>query len=251
MKKWTEQEIQILKKFYRSKGSIYVSKRVDHSRDTVMEKAARLGLKYKGASRVWGHFEDSYLKRHYKQDRKNTVIAKILKRSVKAVINRAALLNLSNSKPGKWTQNELIKLRSLYLDKKYTIEQIAEELNRPANGVQLKAVRMGLTRSNVHHWTKKEHNYLIKNKDRKNYKQIANDLGLHHYNVTWYARSIGLKKHYKGLNWTEEEKEFVRNNYNNIPIQQIAEKLGRSVNSIKLTASRIGVASKKQKIYSK
>jgi hypothetical protein len=249
MKKWTEEEIQILKKFYRSKGSIYVSKRVDHSRDTVMEKAARMGLKYKGAFRVWAHHEDSYLKKHYNKDRKNTSIAKTLKRSVKAVANRASLLNLNNKKPGKWTQNELIKLRSLYLDKKYTIEQIAEKLNRPANGVQLKAVRMGLTRSNVHHWTKREHNYLIKNKDRKNYKQIANDLGLQHYNVTWYAMSIGLKKHYKGPDWTDEEKEFVRKNYNNIPIQEIAEKLGRSYNAIKLIASRMGIASKNRKKY--
>lgn len=46
--KWTQEEIKILRKYYRRKGAKYVAERVGRNPDTVMAKAAQLGIRYEG-----------------------------------------------------------------------------------------------------------------------------------------------------------------------------------------------------------
>ena len=62
-KRWTEDEIRILRKHYKKRGAAYVAKFVEHSPDTIMNKARELGLRT-GKFRPWGKWEDIYLKRH-------------------------------------------------------------------------------------------------------------------------------------------------------------------------------------------
>jgi predicted transcriptional regulator len=245
-KRWTEEEIKILKRHYRKRGANYVAKFVEHSPDTVMFKAAQLGIRT-NKFRTWQKWEDNYLTRNY-HIKKNSSIAKTLKRTIRSIHHRAEFLKLTKRGADKWTEDEKTLLRELYTNRNYTVEEVAKILNRSVEAVKVKAPRLGLTRATyIHRWTKSERNYLKKNAGKKTYLEIAAHLGIEIYKVHQYAKKLGLKKHDKGPNWTEEEKDFIRNNYYKIPIEEIALKLNRPLNSVKNTASRIGV-SKSDKI---
>ena len=240
-KRWTEEEIKILKRHYRKKGAQYVAKFVDHSPDTVMLKAAQLGLRYSGI-RPWREWEDRYLRRHI-NDRKNVSIARTLKRTVRSVTGRAEKLKLTGTRGAEWTENDINILHKLYPDRSYSLKQISKILNRSETAVLLRVAKVGLSRSNRHKWNKKEHNYLIKNAGKKTYKEIAEHLGiLPSYKVFHYANKIGIRLRDKGASWTAEEKEFVKRNYRKMSVQEIAIKLNRTENAVKNTASRIGAA---------
>ncbi|GBD86628.1 sigma-70, region 4 [bacterium BMS3Abin03] len=240
-KRWTEEEIKILKRHYRKKGAQYVAKFVEHSADTVMNKAAELGIRYNGI-RPWSEWEDRYLRSHI-NDWKNASIARTLKRTIRSVTGRVERLNLTGEKEPEWTGKEIEYLQKLYPDHNYSLKLISEIINRSENAVLLKAIKMGLSRSNKHKWNKREHNYLLKNAGKKTYKQIAEHLGMESYQVAHYAGKIGIKVRDRGTKWTEEEKKFIKRNYGKMSIQEIATKLNRSVNAVKNTASRMGAAS--------
>ncbi|GAB4287711.1 MAG: hypothetical protein Kow0098_04650 [Ignavibacteriaceae bacterium] len=239
-KRWTEEELKILKKFYRKRGAQYVAKFVEHSADTVMNKAASLGIRY-GNLHKWEKWEDNYLKRHY-SDRKISSIAKTLKRSERSVIHRAGFLLLTGSRAPGWSEKELTTLKRLYPNRNYSLEQIAKLLNRTAVSVRIKAVRLGLSRGDHYHrWTKQEHNYFIRNVGKKTHQEIADHLGIEKYKVSQYAQRNNIRIRFKMPAWTEEEVAFLRNNYNRMPFANICSKLNRSVYAVKNKASRLGI----------
>lgn len=198
-KRWTEEEIKILKRHYRKRGANYVAKFVEHSPDTIMNKARELELRT-GKFRPWQKWEDNYLLRNY-HIKKNSSIAKTLKRTIRSVHHRAEFLKLTKRGADKWTEAEKELLRELYTNRNYTVEDVAKILNRSVVSVKVKAPRLGLTRATyIHKWTKSERNYLIKNAGKKTYPEIAAHLGIELYKVHQFAKKLGLKKHDKGPN---------------------------------------------------
>lgn len=180
--KWNEEEIKILKKLYPKGGAKPIAKKLGRSPASVMTKAAKLGIKYKGR-RYWAKWEDNYMRRHY-DDRKNRSIAKTLKRSVHAVLGRARFLNLRGAKAKAWTEKEIDILRQMYPYRKHSLKEISQIINRTPYAILLKAQTLGINRpAHDHEWTKEERNYLIKNYKTKTYKEIAEDLGLTHSSV--------------------------------------------------------------------
>lgn len=240
MGKWTEEEIKVLKKYYRKKGAQYVVKFVDHSADTVMGMAAKLGVRYEGL-RQWREWEDRYIKRHI-NDRKHASMAATLNRSLSSVHARIQFLKLSEPKAAKWTEQEKEILCKFYPDRSKTLGQISTMLKRSRNGVLLKAKKMGLSRSlHIHKWTKKEHNYLLKNAEKKTYKEIGDYLGISPNVVGQHANKAGIKIGYKGPLWSDEEKDFLKSNYKKLSNKEIALQLNRSDNAVMTTARKMGL----------
>lgn len=238
---WTEEEIAILKKYYRKKGANYVAQFVEHSPDTIMNKARELRLRT-GKFRPWQKWEDNYLKRHH-SDRNYTSIAKTLKRSKKSVTNRASLLKLTNKRSEIWTEAELQKLKELYPDRKNSLEKIASILKRSRVSVMIKARRMKFKRDeHIHWWSKRDRNYLLKNLGKKTNREIAEHLGIKTFKVDHYIQRQGLARYKKKPEWTEAERDFLKSNYKKIPTSDIALKLNRTIDSIKNTASRMGIS---------
>ncbi len=244
-KRWTEEEIKILKRYYARKGSHFVAERVGHSPDTVMNKAAELGIRFH-RTRPWKSHEDRYIREKYHK-KKIASIARSLKRTPRSVQHRAEYLKLTKPAADKWSAEDIAALHKLYTDRNYTLDLIAKILNRSKNSVLLKAVRMGLSRaSHIHRWSKHDHNYLLKNAGEKSYRDIANHLGIKNYQVALYAKKIGIKIQDKGLSWSQEEKDFIRKNYYKMPAKEIARRLNRTLNAVKNTASRMGVSEDKR-----
>lgn len=248
-KRWTEEEIKILKRYYAKKGSHFVAERVGHSPDTVMNKAAELGIRYH-KTRPWKPHEDRYIREKYHK-KEVASIARALKRTPRSVQHRAEYLKLTKPAADKWSAEDIAALHKLYPDRNYTLDLIAKILNRSKNSVLLKAVRMGLSRaSHIHRWSKPDHNYLVKNAGKKSYREIANHIGIKTYQVALYAKKIGVKIQDKGLSWSQEEKEFIRKNYYKMPAKEIARLLNRTLNAVKNTASRMGVSKNKREPWS-
>lgn len=248
-KHWTQDEIKILKKFYSKKGANYVAHFVEHSADTVMFKAAQLGLRT-NKFRKWEKWEDNYLQRHHR-DRSYESISKTLKRSKKSITHRVVALKLTTKRSEIWSKEDLDKLRELYPDHNYTIKELAAIFKRSEVSVVLKARRKGIKRDeHYYRWSKRDHNYLLKNMGEKTNKEIAEHLGIKTYKVNQYIIRQGLTRFKKKPEWTDEEREILKNNYKKIPIQEIANQLNRTVVSIKNTASRMKLSSKDNKPWS-
>ncbi|HEX9655279.1 MAG TPA: hypothetical protein VGB89_00030, partial [Bacteroidota bacterium] len=103
-RKWTAEEIALLRRYYRKKGAKYVAECLGRNPDTVMAKAAKLGVRYQGI-RPWRMWEDRYLQRKYKI-RKTSSIARTLKRSVPSVAARAKKFNLLGTRSPNWSEKE-------------------------------------------------------------------------------------------------------------------------------------------------
>lgn len=246
--RWTEEELKILKKFYSKRGANYVAEFVAHSADTVMFKAAQLGLRT-NKFRKWEKWEDNYLQRHH-NDRNYYSIAKTLKRSKKSVIHRASKLKLTNMRSEFWNQEDLKRLEELYPDRNFSLKEIGAKLNRSPVSIMIKARRMKFKRDDhIYRWSKRNHNYLLKNIGTKTNREIAQHLGIKTHKVDQYIQRHKLARYKKKPEWTNAEKEFLRSNYKKLSVKEIANQLDRTVVSIKNTASRMGLGSRENKLW--
>lgn len=192
--------------------------------------------------RRWEKWEDNYLHRHY-HDRKIESISKVLKRTKSAILSRAYNLKLTESNFVKWTEEEKNKLRQLYPDRQYTIEQMVKMLGRPRYGILQQAYILKLHRPRPQHeWTEEETKYLAENYLTKSASEMAEDLGMTVSAVTHKIGRSGLKVREKGRSWSEEEKEYVKQNYKKIPTKDLAQRLNRTVNSIITIVGNLGVS---------
>lgn len=244
---WTKSEIIILKKRYTSRGAKYVSKRTGHSFNSVVAKARSLGLK-SGSIQRWRQFDINYLLNNYSKKPFDS-IARTLKRSTLSVASKARLLKLPiPPKPKKWTEDDLNLLRVLWNDKRYSIDEVAEKLNKTRPATHFQAWKMGLRRPQVwRFWTKEQVSYLLKNYKKKTYRKIAKDLGISVPSVNQKARRMGLKLRKSPRAWTAADDEYIRQNYRKIPTREIAEKLDRSLDAIINRAGPLGISRKGKK----
>lgn len=249
IRKWTPEEIVLLRRYYRKKGAKYVAKRVGRSPDAVMAKAAKLGIRSPGI-RPWKEGEDRYLQKRY-NNKPISAIARALRRSVPSVRGRAKMLNLTEPRSEYWSEKEKELLRELYPDRQNSLEYISGLLNRSRYAILLQAQVLGLKRPQHDHvWTKEEHQYLVKHHKTKSYKEIAQHLGLTVNAVSHHASRSGLQQRPPGRPWTEEEKDFVRQNYKILSTREIAAKLGRTVNAIITIVGPLGVSAGRSRPWS-
>jgi len=248
-RKWTTIEIRTLKISYPKKGAQHVAKLLGRSPDAVMAKAAKIGIRY-NALRPWMSWEDNYMRRHC-NDRRKISMAKTLKRTLPAIMARAKLLKLTGPKAASWSDAEKDILRSMYFDRKHSLDHISEKLSRTRYAVLLQAQVLGLKRpQHDHEWTEKEYQYLVDNFKTKSYREIAEDLGLTQSAVAHYANRSGLRQRERGRQWTEGEKEFVKHNYKKMLTKEIAQKLDRTVNSIITIVGKLGVSAGRPRPWS-
>jgi hypothetical protein len=246
MKRWTASELRILKKRYPEKGAKYVSKRTGHPVPSVVAKANVLGIR-SGSIQRWTQFEINYLLKNYGKKPVDS-IARSLKRNIQSVDNKARLLKIHIPAPKKWSEEDFIKLRELWTDKKYSIDEVAEKLGKTRAATHFQAWKMGLRRPQVwRFWTDEETKYLKKNYKKKSYQVMANELGMTRFAVLQKANRLGLKVKRSPRPWTEEEDDYIRQHYRKIPSREIAETLNRPLDSIINRAGPLGISRPKGK----
>lgn len=101
---WTQEELDILRKFYPTEGVDGISKRLKKSKLQIKNKAFKLKLKYVGVhNREWTKEEDDIIIKNYSfggVDR----CADLLDRSREAIVSRAKILNVKVSTQARYNQ---------------------------------------------------------------------------------------------------------------------------------------------------
>lgn len=93
-------------------------------------------------------------------------------------------------------------------------------------------------------WKKPEFDeYLMANYKTKKLADIANELGVQRQTVRNHLKALGLEKSEKTRVrfWTAEEVKYLKANYEKVPLEDMAAKLGRSAGSVHSKLSVMGL----------
>jgi hypothetical protein len=144
-KKWTDQEIEYLKKNWNLIPLQQVMETLQRSEDSIMRKAGRLGLDTHKSEkdrikRKWSSEENDFIRKNYKKMSVEE-ISQHINRTVPAIRKRALALGVA-SEVNRWSLEE-----EEFLKDKWGIinlDSIAKKLNRSRNSVMLKAHQLSL-----------------------------------------------------------------------------------------------------------
>lgn len=102
-------------------------------------------------------------------------------------------------------------------------------------------------------WNEEDLRYLINNFEDGDRKEITKRLNRSWKSIRGKANELGLKRNEelwkKGKPWTDEQIEYLKNNYKTTPVDEIAKVLGRSRKSIFEKASILGLSKDNYKIW--
>jgi len=140
----------------------------------------------------------------------------------------------------KWTEDELEYLKKHYGKKSF--EEIADALGRTVSAVQSKGPQLGLSAQD-YLWTEEEEQFLRENYLRLGAEECAKQLGRTVMAVHGKIRKTGGGRPSIGpkVEWTEQELDFLRENYQRLPWGELAEKLGRTEQAIQVRANMLGM----------
>lgn len=149
----------------------------------------------------------------------------------------------------KWRTKEDDYLCRNYTDR-LSIPQLARDLHRTEKATYNRCVQLGLTRRKsfkYRYWTEQEERYLREHFTRKpSVKKIAQHLG--RTEKATYERCIKLgltKTQTKRKRWSQEEKDFLRQNYRISTYEELGKKLGRSKSAVNGMIQRLKLPRKR------
>ena len=205
-------------------------------------------------SRNWTEEELLFLQKNCK-NKTIRELANELGRTYDSVRGKLKAENLNvkvdkrNSNQGQaWTEEELKFLREHHAE--YTIAQMSEILGRKTKSVHHRLYKEKLSfvasdrKGFIHgtEWTNEEIQYLYDHKDETP-RKIGKDLNRTERSV--YAKMMRLGIASPSTNakkWTQEEEDFLYDNYAERGGSYVAKKLGRSVLSVQKKAETLGVS---------
>ena len=194
-RKWSEEELYVLKKFYPQKGGKYVAKRLSRTHTSVIGQAVRLGI-HRANLRKWHEWEIRYIRKYYGQKTASS-IARTLGRSLDAVQIKAGKLNLTKIPVQRYTDEEKAYIRESYESGTATIAEMAQHLNKPVTAIQSRISRWKLKSAIT--WKKEESNFLKRNYHKMTSEEIGKAIGRSARAVLHYAHRHGLKKAQKNI----------------------------------------------------
>jgi len=142
----------------------------------------------------------------------------------------------------KWTDEEVEYLKEHYGDD--GAEGIAHVLNRTKSSVQTKARELDLTDDQARGlWTEDDEAFLRENYLELGAEECARRLGRSKASVHGKIRKIGGGRPSIGpkVEWTEQELDFLRDNYHQLTWEEMVEQLGRTEQAIQVRASMLGL----------
>jgi hypothetical protein len=255
---WNEYEIKYLKKWYKKKRASQIARHLERTTPAVVTRARMLGLLIR-VTRKWNNDEELFLiKNFYKMTYKQ--IGKHLSRTAGSVGSKAnTMLTMRKIKTRKWETKEKRLLSRLY--GKISVAELAARLNRTTHSVLHQASVQKKTAKGAPAYTSEEINFIRDNYLKMTNVEIAKKLNRSASRISKIASSFALtdnpekKRLWKrgirkesGYNYSEKEKEFIRNNYLKMTNVHIAERLNRSVKGIETIAIKMGLTGNPKKI---
>jgi hypothetical protein len=198
LRKWTQEELAFLKKYFPKKGRGYVAERLQRSRTGVAARARMMGL-HREELHYWSTYEDNYLRRNFGKKTAQS-IGRTLHRTTDAVQLRAARLGLGKRRNPTYTAEERALIKQQYAEG-VSATKIAEQMGRPVTSIRTRLNRWGYKSGRV--WTKREENYLRKHYLDMMVSEMAKKLGRTTSAVQHYLKRHGMKK--KGATEKQEQ----------------------------------------------
>lgn len=214
----------------------------------------------RGAGRFWSEVEDQIIKDGYANVVKLTDIAQQLvaggyrSRSIGAICTRAMALGCKSQSPiakGSWSPAEDEIMIAAYADPDVKIMDIvgmltASGFDRGRVAVQMRAINLGITRDRVNYYTEEETSIAKAGLDEgKSNREIIADLksaGYHRgvTSISKFAQKHGYDR--SAESFTLEQIDLLKRLYaEKIPPKDIAERLGKTIGSIRSRASNLGL----------
>lgn len=181
LKIWTKEELETIKKYYFEEGKNGVSKRLGKSPVACEQKAAQLGLRYKGNGLdPWSQKADDIVRQYYPIEGSDGVYKRLTSLGMsmtKSRIRDRAKKVLGVKAPQVWTQEELDILKKFYPTE--GVDGILKRLKKSKSQISNKAFKLKLKYVGVHNreWTKEEDDIIIKNYSSGGVDRCADLLG--------------------------------------------------------------------------
>jgi hypothetical protein len=140
----------------------------------------------------------------------------------------------------RWTKEELEYLENWYGKKSF--EEMSAHLGRSISSIQTKGPTLGLN-AQTDHWTEGEDQFLRENYLVLGADETAERLGRTVHGVHGRVLKIGAGRPSIGpkVVWNDEDKDFLRENYQRLSWEELVQKLGRTEQAIKRRGSMLGL----------
>lgn len=142
-------------------------------------------------------------------------------------------------KTRRWTQEEVRFLKKEYDGK--NAQSVGEKLDRTLRSVQTKASELGLSKGKS--WSQVEIKFLRENYLKLGAKEVAVQLGRTLSAIHTKIREIGGGRKSIGprRNWTKDELEFLRENYQKLSWDELTQQLDRTKSAIQVRARMLHI----------
>lgn len=185
--------------------------------------------------------EDAIIERLY-HDKKYREIAAVLGRSIDAVKRRASMLNLpekTRTDTIKWTQEKCDFLRRHYNAPDWSGDRLAKHLRCTKLALYTQAASMGI-KNQRHCFTLYEDAFIAAKYGCENIEQIAGLLGVSRQTIMRRAKKLGIESKLKQIHYTPEMDKFMLDMADSgTPLQEIADKMNKTKEAIKMRLKRI------------
>jgi hypothetical protein len=234
---WTKEEDRLLKRMYPKHGAKHTAEILGRTVTSVLHRARRLEVPG-SRGRSWSEMELRYLKSKYPKHSIDQ-ICRTLQRSRESVRGKINQLHLGPDGWIRWTDDEVEYLRKHY--GRVKIADLAEELGRTSYAVELKAARLGLRRKLVK-LTDAQIAQVVENLGKVSYAKMAAELGVDVKTLRRIGAKHGFYARPSIRAWTDEEDQFLRDNYAAKTQRAIAEELERTVDSVSWRLDKLGIS---------
>ncbi|MBQ6148510.1 MAG: DEAD/DEAH box helicase family protein [Oscillospiraceae bacterium] len=230
--KWTQEEDDILRKYYLHEGKEITKRIINHSYSAIVTRAGRLGL---FINKQWTEQEDQVLKEYYLTE-KADIVKRLPGRTVQAVERRARILGLYKENRG-WASWEDDLIRKHYPEYGPNMFHMLDK--RTKNAAKRRASVLGIKYGKQKEkWTEEEDSLLKKYYFDKsaNISKLLPDRSKQ--SITYRASYLGITRFRR---WSNEEIEILKEFY---PVEgkNVVNRLpGRSEQTIKAKVSELSI----------
>jgi hypothetical protein len=237
--KWTNEEIELLKKLYPKEKNKILLETFGRNIDDIREKARKLGIKKIGREDSWSEKDLLFLKENF-ENSSWYYLCKNLNRNEGAIFNKGASLGLKRG-TYRWTEEKDNIIKKYY----GTGDQdfLCETLNNSWQNIMARAGNIGVKRQRNISWTKDKLDILREfypKETKTDWGKILSLLNMDSKLLPKIKSKISALKLNK-FSDSEKLKSFIKENYEKMSNKEMSEILGKSVISIKSSLSKQGL----------
>lgn len=247
---WTKEKIELLKELSEYSDAEEIGRILNMPVASIRSCAKRNSIKLLKSKRKndnnWIKEEIDELINLVNQDKDLIEIINIMDKDDKSIMNKAKELGLNIMMMPRrdWTKEEIEQL--IICSKTMKMDELVKKFGRTSSSIKSQAKKHNITiMYNRKTWTKEEEKILEKLVliDKKGYQEIAGILDRTEDSIVVKMKRMKLPIQGDKRIWTKEEEELLMDLWGTTSIEKIADKLNRTVSSIKNKAFDIGLGS--------